>query len=99
MIAFAFKSVGWIERYGSGITRILRICKEYGVIAPTVKEEKDGFVVTIYNEKLGKTSNVTDDVTDRNALIAIEMKQNKSITTTELAEKLKVSKRTILRDI
>ncbi len=55
-----------------------------------------GFVIAVYNEKLGGT---TDDVTDRTALIIFEMKQNKTVTTKKLAKKSKVNKRTILRDI
>jgi len=32
LIAKAFKEAGIIERYGSGIRRILSICNDYGIV-------------------------------------------------------------------
>ncbi len=51
LIAGAFKEVGLIERYGSGIQRILNICSDYGVIPPVFKESSNGFSVTLFKEK------------------------------------------------
>ncbi len=39
-----------IERYGSGILRIKKICKDYGVIEPDFEEFNNGFRVIIYSE-------------------------------------------------
>ncbi len=44
-------------------------------------------------------SNVTDDVTDRRQLIIFEIAANNKITTVALATRLKVTKRTVLREI
>ena len=52
LIARAFKEIGLIERFGSGIMRILQICKDYGVKAPHFAEIHNGFNVTLYKEKL-----------------------------------------------
>lgn len=51
LIAKAFKEVGLIERYGSGIHRVQEICKDYGVIAPVFEEFAGGFRVVLFNEK------------------------------------------------
>jgi len=64
LIAKAFKEVGLIERYGSGIMRIRKICREYGVKEPDFYEKSNGFQVVLYNEKKAETDNVTDNVAD-----------------------------------
>lgn len=45
-----FKEAGLIERYGSGIMRVRRICKEYGVVEPSFGEMANGFKVTLFKE-------------------------------------------------
>jgi ATP-dependent DNA helicase RecG len=66
LIAKAFKEAGIIERYGSGIIRVRKICKEFGVKEPDFNEISNGFQVILYNEKIVDSDNVTDvtDVTD-----------------------------------
>ena len=55
LIAKAFKEIGWIERYGSGILRIQNICEDYGVVKPVFEELANGFRVILFNEKLKVT--------------------------------------------
>ena len=106
LIAKAFKEVGMIERYGSGIRRILNICSDYGIIAPKIEEVFNGFRIILHKEKqinpnVGNVAdNVTDNVTDKRLKFILDLiKQNSQITTSEIAEKSKVTKRTVLRDI
>lgn len=51
-----------IERYGSGIKRILTICFDYGVIAPIFEEVQEGFKVVLFKEKLNVVEDVVDNV-------------------------------------
>lgn len=51
-IANMFKEAGIIERYGSGIARIQKLCQVHGVVAPKFEEFQHGFKVTVYKEKL-----------------------------------------------
>ena len=51
LISKAFKEVGLIERYGTGIVRIRQICEDYGVKTPDFKLQDDGFMVILYKEK------------------------------------------------
>jgi len=117
LIARAFKAANVIERYGSGIMRIRKICKDYGVKEPDFYEISNGFQVVLYNEKINVTDNVTDvtdnvtdnvtDVTDnvtdndidRAKKILNLIVENNRITASEIAKYMKVTKRTILRDI
>ena len=104
LIARTFKEAGLIERYGSGIQRILNICKNYGIIPPVFEEVFNGFKVTLYKEK----SNVVEAVTDvpkdvpkdgRLEYILSLISENNRITLSELAQRCKVNIKTIKRDI
>jgi ATP-dependent DNA helicase RecG len=96
LIADVCKSMGLIEKYGSGIRRIVGYFNSENLPMPKFCNISDGFMVTVFS---GNSNNVTDNVTDRTVLIIEIIKENNKITTNEIAEKLKVTKRTILRDI
>ena len=109
LIAKAFKEAGLIERYGSGIKRILNICKNYGIKQPVFEEVFNGFRVILFKEKLdvpkdvvkNVAKDVAKDVTKENRLknILIQIKENQDITIGELSKNFGVSMRTINRDI
>ncbi|MFK5879874.1 MAG: ATP-binding protein [Flavobacteriaceae bacterium] len=108
LIAKAFKEVGLIERYGSGIKRILNICFDYGVIAPIFEEIHEGFKVVLFKEKLNVVDNVVDDVVDnvvddtikerRKKIIKI-IEGNNRLTAKAIAKVLGTTERTIQRDL
>jgi ATP-dependent DNA helicase RecG len=64
LVAKVFKEIGLIERYGSGIMRVRRICKEYGIIEPKFEEVFNGFRVILFKEKLTVAEDVTKNDTD-----------------------------------
>lgn len=51
LIADFFKSIGLIEKYGSGIRRILDGCKKAGLPNPEFKNISDGFMVTFFSKE------------------------------------------------
>ena len=74
LIAKIFKEVGMIERYGSGIMRVRKICKDYGVKEPNFYEMHNGFQVVLYNEKIIVAENVTvnnENVTVNNENVTV----------------------------
>lgn len=62
-VANMFKEAGIIERYGSGIARIRRICREYGIAEPRLEEFQHGFRVTVHKQRLTAAGDVTPPVT------------------------------------
>jgi ATP-dependent DNA helicase RecG len=65
LIAKAFKEVGLIERYGSGIQRILKIVEEYGGIEITFEEVFNGFrVILIKKAKVLNGGDIVDETGD-----------------------------------
>ena len=103
LIAKAFKEIGLIERYGSGIMRVRRICKEYGIIEPKFEEIFNGFRVILFKEKIidtgNDTGNDTDNDTERGQKIISLIRKDSKITINQIARNLSVSRSTILRDI
>ena len=112
LLAKAFKEIGIIERYGSGIRRIRNICREYAIIEPLFEEVFNGFRVILFKEKnrnvgivgesiLGyDTDNDTDNDTEtRLKKLLILIAGNKRISIKKLAELCLVSTITVKRDI
>lgn len=60
LVAKAFKEIGLIERYGSGIMRVRKICRDYGIKDPSFKEVSQGFQVVLYKEKENVTNNIAE---------------------------------------
>lgn len=93
----------YLEKWGSGVVRIIEACKEQGVPEP-IYEDRGGFIHIIFKrksviqsndtKKLGKKSN-----SDRLKQIIDILRSNNTITTEELSTMLSVSKSTILRGI
>jgi ATP-dependent DNA helicase RecG len=104
LIARVFKETGLTERYGSGISRILNICKNHGIVPPLFEEIYNGFRVILYKRKVNVTEDVTVKVTEdvtvkrEEALLEI-ISKNPSVTVNEMARRMKVNRRTILRDL
>ncbi|MCF6356316.1 MAG: DeoR family transcriptional regulator [Draconibacterium sp.] len=94
LIANAFKEVGLIERYGSGIARISNICKDYGIVPPVFEEIIDGFRVVLFKQK----EDVVEDVVEKRLEKIVSLvNQNKQLTANQVATILKISERTAQR--
>ena len=96
-LASMFKEAGLIEKYGSGVQRIAKAFKVYNLLMPKFEIFQQGFRVTVYKNVY---KNVTENVTE-NRLILIEklIKENPTITTTQLSKILKVTRMTVSREI
>jgi ATP-dependent DNA helicase RecG len=109
LIADFCKSLGLIEKYGSGIRRIVDYFKAENLPTPEFRNISDGFMVTVMGKDIDKvtkdvTENVTKDVTEnvtenRIVIILNEINLNNKISIDQLAKILKVTRRTIIRDL
>ena len=101
LIADAFKDIGIIEKYGSGIKRVFSICQNYGIISPTITTEDNSFELVLYKKKINVPLNVPLNVpiNERQKNIISEIKENRQITQNELAAKNSVNRETIKRDL
>lgn len=102
----------FMEKAGTGIKRVRNTCFENG--NKCIFNFTDAFWITIHSNNNVEvniadvtenvTENVTDNVTDnvterRHKLIIDEVRLNNAISIDQLAEKLNVTRRTIIRDI
>jgi ATP-dependent DNA helicase RecG len=105
LIADFCKSIGVIEKYGSGIQRVIKYFKEEGLPLPQFKNISEGFMVTVFtNEKINTSKNVPENVPENvleKRLMGILnlIKQNNTTTIQKMAIILKVNVKTIKRDI
>jgi predicted HTH transcriptional regulator len=109
VLATVFAEMYIIEKWGTGIQRVIDGCREYGIADPEWIELGTTFRVNIYRPKQGTTSNTTpnDVVNDvvNEALNTTEVSvlnavsENNTLTITEIAEKIGKSKSTVDRVI
>ena len=93
-IASVLKHAGIIERYGSGIKRILERFSMYGLEQPVFEELQDGFRVTI----LRTTQKTTRKISTKEHILRL-VKENPRLTRAELAAVLGKSEHTIKEHI
>jgi Group II intron, maturase-specific domain/Winged helix-turn-helix DNA-binding len=72
-----FKEVGLVEKYGSGIGRIIQGFKDYGLTEPKFQEISDGFMVTVYAASAGLTA---QDVTTQKSSVKSSVKTTQKTT-------------------
>lgn len=104
-IASAFAYMKIIEKWGSGIPRILRECSEYGLPEPEIIDFDGDFRVNMYRQLPEKDWSHTDDtkhdtndtLSENDTKILNLIRENPSITQAELREKLQVSIATVKR--
>ncbi len=110
LIASVFYKAGFIESWGRGIRKINDAFDKAGLEKPKFEESEGGLLVTFkrnyplmddkrINVTDNVTNNVTNNVTDRYKAILSMMNNDNKISTTQIATTLKLSKRTVLRDI
>ncbi len=106
-IANAFFRAGYIESWGRGIARLYQYCSQYGVPAPQYELLGEDITVVFSSVQNRDASSGETEATLPNIpaaeLSAVEMKlvseikKNNIISQTALAEKLKISRRTVQR--
>lgn len=63
-ISEAFYYMGIIEAWGTGLGRIRKSCKEYGLKEPVIEEFGDGFRVIIYKNVMSDVKGGTESNTE-----------------------------------
>ncbi len=94
LLADFFKDMGLIEKYGSGIQRVINSFNEAHMTAPEFKNISNGFMVTVFSDLASKVGEKVDEkLTENQRIILKWMKTNPYISATSLAEKLGISRR------
>lgn len=99
LIAKVFYYSGHIEKWGSGIERILRALREYNLPETKFEEVFGGFQVTFYKDIYTEEHLRNLGLNDRQVRAVFYVKEKGSITNKEYQELFKVSRITATRDL
>ena len=99
LIAQVFYDIGYIEKYGSGTTKIIELCRENNLPLPEFKEVSNGFLVVfrkdIYTEDYLKKLGLNE----RQIKAVTYVKEKGRITNKEYQDLNNVSKATATREL
>ena len=100
-IAEFFKNLGWIEKYGSGIGRIINYFKEENLPLPEFKLQGEGFLVTVYAAvNTYVVENVVENVVEKRSQEILKLiLRDKKISAKQISELLEITERTAQRDL
>lgn len=94
LIAQVFFDIGYIERYGTGTTKIMELCKEHGIPLPEFEEVSGGFSVVfrkdVYTEEYLRGLGLNE----RQVRGVTYVKEKEKITNREYQEINQVSNKT-----
>ena len=90
---------GLIDAWGRGTLRIIDTCKEAGLPEPELIEEDGGFMVTLFKNNLSEEQLKKLGLNDRQVDAILFYREKGEITSSEYAERYKVSDRTARRDL
>ena len=86
--------MGLIEKYGSGIQRVIEYFRRAGLPAPHFENISEGFMVTVYSgNKLG------NKLGDKQKLILEFIRKNPQISLSQLSKNVKISQTAIENNI
>ncbi|MCH9740756.1 MAG: putative DNA binding domain-containing protein [Epsilonproteobacteria bacterium] len=99
LIALMFKECGLIEKYGSVIERVKKLCKEHGIVEPKLQEIQKGFQVTLYKEKLNEGINkgINEGINEGINSLYLFIQNNPSLRVSQIAQKLNIPAKTLER--
>ncbi|MCD7778495.1 MAG: putative DNA binding domain-containing protein [Clostridiales bacterium] len=101
-IANAFFRAGYVETWGRGIRKICEACKQHGSPEPEYEVFGGDITVKFTALKNPKVPNGTMDGTKDDTIeakIISLIKEDSTITVSEMAKRLPISKRTIMREM
>jgi len=99
LLAMLFYDAGLIERYGSGIQRILDDCQNNGFPPPQFNELDHGFQVILYKDIFTEEFLQKKGLNERQKKAITYVKEKERITNKEYQEICNISERTASRDL
>ena len=99
LIAQIFYDIGYIERYGSGTIKIIKLCQEAGVPIPEFKEVTGGFLVVFRKDIFTEEYLRKLDLNERQIRAVMYANEKGRITNAEYQQLTNISKPTATRDL
>jgi len=99
LIADLLFRIKYIERWGSGTTKMIRVCRDLGVPEPEFYEQDEDFMVTFRRSSVNVLLEQPGLLNDRQKLAIEYLKTHESITSAELAHLAGCAERTGRQDL
>lgn len=99
LLAQVFYFAGWIERWGSGTTMIVELCRQQGLPEPDFHSEKGRFEVIFYKDPYTEERLREMGLNERQVKAVLWVKERGEIANKEYQEMCRVSSRTASRDL
>jgi ATP-dependent DNA helicase RecG len=99
LIADLLFRIKYIERWGSGTTKMIRVCRDLGVPEPEFHEQDEDFMVTFRRSSVNVLLDQPDLLNERQKLAIEFLKTHGSITTLEYIRVANCHERTARKDL
>jgi ATP-dependent DNA helicase RecG len=100
LLAQVFYFAGWIERWGSGTTRIVELCRRQGLPEPDFRSEKGRFEVIFYKDPYTRERLREMGLNERQVKAVLYVKERGQITLSAFRSLVpEVSEKTLYRDL
>lgn len=99
LLARVFYYVGWIEHWGSGVTRIMDLCQAQGLPAPQFRSASGRFEVTFSKDRYTGDALQAFGLNERQTWLVQWLKEHTSITNKAYREHWKLSDESARQDL
>ena len=99
LIAEMLFKIKYIEKFGSGTTKMIRVCRERGVPEPEFCEQDEDFMVTLRRSSVNVLLEQPQLLNERQKQAIVYLKIHESITSAELARLAGCAERTARQDL
>jgi ATP-dependent DNA helicase RecG len=100
LIAELLFKIKYIEKFGSGTTKMIRVCRDLGVPEPEFREQDEDFMVTFRRSSVNDLLEQSQQMLNERQKQGIEyLKTHESITSSEMAHLTGCAERTARQDL
>ena len=99
LIAETLFKIKYIEKFGTGTTKMIRVCRDLGVPEPEFIEQDEDFMVTLRRSSVNVLLEQPQLLNERQKQAIVYLKIHESITSAELARLAGCAERTARQDI
>ena len=99
LIAETLFKIKYIEKFGTGTTKMIRVCRELGVPEPEFIEQDEDFMVTFRRSSVNVLLDQPQLLNERQKQVIEYLKTHESITTLEYVRLVRCHERTARKDL
>lgn len=99
LIADLLFRIKYIERWGSGTTKMIRVCRDLGVPDPEFHEQDEDFMVTFRRSSVNVLLELPSLLNERQKIAIEYLKKHESITTLQYVNLVRCHERTARKDL